>query len=236
MTAKLRGVASVGIVDCDRNGQFCGQMGVQAYPALRWWGGGGGQGEQLPQYNIQQGVILDIWADGVLAAASAARGARATPRSADPEGGERAGEGATEMDWSTFEETAPREQRQGGSVDEAGSVEVTEGVAVLIVVVALLAAVAILAFTLSDDGGDEQYRRPRPASQQRPAGLQQAPAARAASGLGGAAGREEGELRRRVTVGAEPERAAAAAAAAAAKQRAAAAAVESARVAERRGD
>ena len=103
-----------------------------AYPALRWFGGGEPRsGGPLPEYNIQQSTVLDIWSEGVLAAAATASSARRRagqtrhPRSSKGED-DRAGVDKEEgIDWSDFEEVERAQDRADsmrwkaeGSVDE----------------------------------------------------------------------------------------------------------------------
>ena len=110
VAAKLEGVAHVGLVDCDKNSHFCGTLDIGAYPTLRWWGSGGGdgpqsgsQGQSLPEYNLQAGTLLDIWSDGVLAAAATAQQQQRSRR----DGHQRSADGVAgddSSDWSRFDE------------------------------------------------------------------------------------------------------------------------------------
>lgn len=157
IAAKLDGVASVGIVDCDRNQDFCVEMGIGAphylqaihrfdavtnshvragvtgaYPALRWFGGGEPRnGGALPEYNIQQSTVLDIWSEGVLAAAATARSTRQRAgQTRRPRSSEGSGDGTDVrkeegIDWGNFEEAERAQDRADndrwraeGTVDE----------------------------------------------------------------------------------------------------------------------
>lgn len=147
IAVKLDGIASVGIVDCDRNQDFCADMGIGespflrylssvisasrshatrhciiinvpgAYPALRWFGGGEPKnGEALPEYNIQQSTVLDIWSEGVLAAAATARGTRQRAGQTRRTDGNTGGGDGTDVsekgvDWGDFEEAETAQER-----------------------------------------------------------------------------------------------------------------------------
>ena len=89
-----------------------------AYPALRWFGGGEPKnGGALPEYNIQQSTVLEIWSEGVLAAAATARGTRrraGQTRRTDGNtgGGDRTGAESEEaIDWGDFEEAEMAQER-----------------------------------------------------------------------------------------------------------------------------
>ena len=105
---------------------------IGAYPALRWFGGGQPRnGAALPEYNIQQSTVLDIWSEGVLAAAATASSTRQragqTRRQRSSEG---SGDGTDvkneeRIDWGDFEEVESVQDRADnnrwraeGSVDE----------------------------------------------------------------------------------------------------------------------
>lgn len=72
LSRQLDPYAKVGIVDCDTNKDLCSQEGIDAYPAIRICEpnsmsdpNAGITCKPLENnYNIQMGIILDLWASG----------------------------------------------------------------------------------------------------------------------------------------------------------------------------
>jgi hypothetical protein len=74
-----KNAAKVGLVDCDRNTAFCQEMGIEAYPTLRWWRGGRRRGSSSSSssspadpvgghtigrgFNLGAGTLLELWCD-----------------------------------------------------------------------------------------------------------------------------------------------------------------------------
>eukprot|EP01050_Picozoa_sp_SAG11_P013416 SAG11_NODE_1566_length_4673_cov_3.640796_4_plen_329_part_00 len=107
----------VGIVDCDKNAKFCREMGIEAYPALRYFKKGGSKrGAALDDGaygNLDRSALLEIFSQGVLASASVeqaqhghSHGSKASAtneRAARRRGGD-AEDGDDAFEWSDFDD------------------------------------------------------------------------------------------------------------------------------------